>query len=400
MSMASSSSAVTSSAASSASSAAASSTKTSSVASAKTSSSVSEPTAEEKDTISDINSQLDKLEKEQKALEALKNSTKSTRAQAEAYKKALDKQIKNIENQLDLLGEGIDALTSDIGKQEAQIATLNTSIETNTTLFKQRLRAIYMSPKGSELEALLSSKSFADLLTRAELLKRIAEHDTEMINKLKNERDEVAALKADTETKKTEKTVAKAKQQSKMTELDQKYAESAAYIKELKANEAAYAKELAAIEAENNELEKQLDEIYSKYRSAAVYVGGEMAWPVPGFSKISSPYGKRGNEIHTGVDIAGSGIYGQPVVAANGGTVVGTYNLGSKSYGKYIIIDHGGGIWTYYAHLSGVSVTAGQKVKRGETIGKVGSTGRSTGPHLHFEIRINNKHTNPMPYIT
>lgn len=366
-----------------------------------TSSKASEPTAEEKGTITDINGQLDKLEKEQKALEALKNNTRSTRAQAEAYKKALDKQIKNIESQLDLLGDSIDALNGDIGKQETRIAALNGSIEANLELLKQRLRAIYMTPQGSELDALLSSKSFSDLLTRAELLKRISEHDTEIINQLKSERDEVAVLKTNTETKKAEKTAAKVKQQAKMVELDQKYAESAAYIKELKADEAAYAKELAAIAAENKELESQLDDIYAKYRSAAVYVGGEMAWPVPGFSKISSPYGYRnGGEFHTGTDICGTGIYGQPVVAANGGTIVGTYNLGGKSYGKYIIIDHGGGIWTYYAHLSSVSVKAGQKVKRGETIGKVGSTGRSTGPHLHFEVRINNKHTNPMPYIT
>ena len=132
------------------------------------------------------------------------------------------------------------------------------------------------------------------------------------------------------------------------------------------------------------------------------YIGGELAWPVPGYTKISSPYGMRTHPItkiyklHTGVDI--SAPMGANFVAANDGVVVkAEYNI---AYGKMVVIDHGGGISTLYAHGSEILVEVGQTVKRGDAILKVGSTGYSTGPHAHFEVRINGVTTDPLPYIT
>ena len=131
-----------------------------------------------------------------------------------------------------------------------------------------------------------------------------------------------------------------------------------------------------------------------------------MAWPVPGHTRITSEFGSRfgGRDFHTGIDIAGAGtgtINGATVVAANTGTVRVTNHSHSpgRGYGKFIIIDHGGGISTLYAHLSAISVSVGQTVERGDAIGNVGSTGWSTGPHLHFEVRESGRAVNPRPWI-
>lgn len=127
---------------------------------------------------------------------------------------------------------------------------------------------------------------------------------------------------------------------------------------------------------------------------------GRFTWPLPSCRSISSPYGWRWRQFHAGIDISGNGVYGKPVVAADGGVVaeINTAGWGS-GYGKYIIIDHGGGYRTVYAHLSAVNVRAGQKVSKGQFIGRVGNTGQSYGAHLHFEIRINGKSVNPVSYL-
>ena len=136
--------------------------------------------------------------------------------------------------------------------------------------------------------------------------------------------------------------------------------------------------------------------------SNSSYLGGQMAWPVPSSSYISSPFGYRihpiygYSKLHTGMDIGASS--GSAIVAANAGTVISSgWNGG---YGKCIVVDHGGGVTTLYAHCSALYVSVGQSVTRGQQIAAVGSTGNSTGPHCHFEVRINGSYVNPYPYVT
>jgi len=126
---------------------------------------------------------------------------------------------------------------------------------------------------------------------------------------------------------------------------------------------------------------------------------GRFVWPLPSCRMISSPFGYRWGKLHAGIDISGNGVYGKPVVAADGGVVVETNTGWGGGYGKYIIIDHGGGYRTVYAHLSSVNVTTGQKVSQGQFIGRAGNSGQSYGAHLHFEIRINGRSVNPVPYL-
>ena len=138
------------------------------------------------------------------------------------------------------------------------------------------------------------------------------------------------------------------------------------------------------------------------------YVGGEFLWPLPGYTHITSNYGDQREyyangswhvDVHTGTDISGSGVYGKPIVAANSGKVYAA-TWSNYGYGNYVIIDHGGGRSTLYGHCSSLAVQQGQDVNQGDVIAYVGSTGNSTGPHLHFEVRINGSPVNAMQYFS
>ena len=148
------------------------------------------------------------------------------------------------------------------------------------------------------------------------------------------------------------------------------------------------------------QVQSEINDIYASYESQGEYTGGVMTWPVPGYTGITSYYGWRFNntDFHTGIDISGSNIYGRNIVAAADGVVIKaqeTYVQG-VGYGRYLIIDHGGNISTLYGHTSQLLVSEGDHVTRGQAIAKVGSTGWSTGPHLHFEVRENGTAVNPL----
>ena len=137
----------------------------------------------------------------------------------------------------------------------------------------------------------------------------------------------------------------------------------------------------------------------SSTSSSSSYGSGSFIWPVPYTHNITSEFGMRWGRLHGGIDIAAGGVYGQPIVAADSGTVILAGNQGD-GYGNYVIIDHGNGYKTLYGHMSSVAAYTGQQVSQGEVIGYVGSTGNSTGPHLHFEIRVNDVQTDPLGYVS
>lgn len=137
----------------------------------------------------------------------------------------------------------------------------------------------------------------------------------------------------------------------------------------------------------------------SSTSSSSSYGSGSFIWPVPYTHNITSEFGMRWGRLHGGIDIAAGGVYGQSIVAADSGTVILAGNQGD-GYGNYVIIDHGNGYKTLYGHMSSVAAYTGQQVSQGEVIGYVGSTGNSTGPHLHFEIRVNDVQTDPLGYVS
>ncbi|MBQ4100424.1 MAG: peptidoglycan DD-metalloendopeptidase family protein [Oscillospiraceae bacterium] len=357
----------------------------------------------------DLKALQDKYAQMEKKQEQLKKDIAAAQADKKTQQQIQSKvkeQITLTQEQIDFLEESIENLDARIVEKENEVAQKTVEIDTNLNLYKQRLRALYMSNTGSLLGALFGANSFSDFLTTAEYINAITKHDNTLLNNLHADKvaleqiqAEIIALRAETQTQQDEVEVKKA-------ELDKQLNAVSYEIALLIKMEQEYKKNQAEIEAEMEDVQKEIDTIYEKMKSTYdKYVGGDFTWPVKNFYKISSPYGYRTwssgyKEFHTGIDIAGSGIYGQPILAANTGTVMFVQSAyTTKGYGKYIIIDHGGGYSTLYAHASEVYVKLGDTVSRGETIGKVGSTGRSTGPHLHFEIRMDGKHQNPMNWF-
>ncbi len=297
------------------------------------------------------------------------------------------KEEESLTEKLGQLEEAIDENESKLSVLEDELEEAEKKVDTQTENLNSRLRNMYKSGSVGFLDVLLDSGSFSEFLTNLDLVKMIYSSDKDVLDQLQTAHDEVEEKKEEVEDLKSE--------------LEKSYA----VVEEEKQN----------IAASNEETEKMLDELKAEAdrltatiiqqgssSSDSQYTGGVMAWPTPSSGTITSPYGYRDHPIsgsysfHTGVDIGASS--GSSIVAANNGTVISSgWNGG---YGKCVIVDHGGGIVTLYAHCSSLYVGVGESVSRGETIAAVGSTGNSTGPHLHFEVRVNGSYVNPLPYIT
>lgn len=338
-----------------------------------------------------VNNEIKKIAGEKKAAnEQLKESTQE--------KEFYDAQTQKVQKSLNDKSKEVSSVQSDIEKISREIDDIQVNYEKKTELFKTRMRVMYQNMNQSSLELFVESKNLSEFFSRMELLSIVKKNDEKLIQ-------DIALSKENTELQK----------QTKYQELETKEAE----LKKLNVKASDYkvsrAKAESEIEASKNKLkqaEKKEDELIELSRKLekqlaqlmdknTKYAGGIMKWPTPGYTRVSSPYGMRIHPIykvkkmHTGIDIDAPS--GAKIIAANSGKVImAGWNGG---YGNCVIIDHGGGLATLYAHQSKILVKVGDKVERGETIGKVGTTGLSTGPHLHFEVRKNGSTVNPQSYV-
>lgn len=351
-----------------------------------------------------INSEMKELEEKKQSIQASISSTKSAKEQEEERKQRLDDQISITRNEIALLEERIAVLEEAIAEKEQEIADKQISIDENYVLFQQRIRALYIQDDASVLGLLLGADSFADFLTKTEIVTRIAEHDQDLIDTLTLEYQELEQAQQELQEAMELLDADRSATLNKKQELDTQVSEVQENIQDMESLEAQFQADLAATQALVAAMQSELENIYRQIEwDKNPYVGGEMAWPVPGYYNITSDYGYRfgGSDYHTGIDISGTNVYGQPIVAANDGTVKfvnWTYTPG-RGYGIYLIVDHGGGVSTLYGHTSNIVVSVGDVVTAGQKIAEVGSTGWSTGPHLHFEVRIDGSHVNPKPYV-
>ena len=300
-------------------------------------------------------------------------------------------------------GEFLDKITlldNMIAENNASIANLEEEIDKDYEIFRQRARASYMSGDSSTISLLLGADSFSDFLMKADITARVAENDREIIAGLEANIAELEKLQEENEANKADLNESKGTLDEKKQQLNGQVSQIQGQIEDIDALQKQYEANKAEIDKMMAQVQSEINDIYASYESQGEYTGGAMTWPVPGYTGITSYYGWRFNntDFHTGIDISGSNIYGQNIVAAADGVVIKaqeTYVQG-VGYGRYLIIDHGGNISTLYGHTSQLLVSEGDHVTRGQAIAKVGSTGWSTGPHLHFEVRENGTAVNPL----
>ena len=324
---------------------------------------------------------------------------------------ALKSEKKSIESEIQILDGELRVLTLETEKQEVQkqelnmriaeseqkIVELTDEIDNNNELLEERLRAMYINGTGGYLEVILNAENLIDALTRMDLIQLIVKSDVELLKTINEQKTEVEELKVAQEIRRHELTAVINDLNAKQDEVLIASRSKENYMSSLQNNIEEIQRQEAAMEEQSKQIEK---DILAAQR-AGEYVGGELAWPVPGHYRITSPYGGRIHPItgvwstHGGTDIAAPN--GTSIVASNDGVVI--YAGYHYSYGNYIIVDHNGGIATLYAHCSKLLASNGQAVSKGETIALIGSTGESTGNHIHFEVRVNGVRKNPMEYL-
>ena len=339
----------------------------------------------------DINTRLKgtKSEIDKKASEA--NSISEEMAELDRKMDEVSKEIQDAEEKIKLLQEDIDKTNIELDEAEKLL-------EEKKEIFNERIKVMYMNGNTGYLEILLSAKDVQDFLSRKDMVQAIAEHDKKLLEFIKEQKDLIEAKKTHLENQRAEVQETKAKLESKRQDLEEVSNEKMKLMKNLE-------NDIKALEAQYDKLNSDAQSIESKILKlqnvSQPFTGGKMAWPVPSSGRINSYFGYRmhpvlkRNKLHTGLDIGAP--TGAPVIAASSGTVMHSGRMGS--YGNTVMIDHGGGIVTLYAHNSALVVSRGQKVTQGQTIAKVGSTGMSTGPHCHFEVRKNGAYVDPMGWL-
>lgn len=335
----------------------------------------------------------------QKEIDSIENQSKDISKQLNE----LDAKMNDATIELEKVEAELNSIQNDIDKNERELEKAEEALEERQDLFNSRLRVMYMNGNVGYLELLLTSTSIKDFLSRREMIQSIASYDTELINYMKEQKELIQAKKKELEGQRASVEVVKTRLKSRRDDLAKATREKELLMDRLEEDLEALEKEYDKLSEESKRIEGQIQKLQS---NTGPYTGGKMAWPVPGHNRISSYFGWRVHPTlkvpkpHSGIDIPAP--TGTNVRAAAPGRVITTFVISSQNdstYGNYVIIDHGGGIATLYAHNSRLVVSVGQNVKTGDVIAKAGSTGRSTGPHCHFEVRKNGSPVDPLPWL-
>lgn len=363
------------------------------------------------------------LKNKSKILKENLDSAKRNVTQEAEKKSNLDKQIKEMQEKIDASNNYINELSKKIEELKKHIKEIEEDIELKIELLKEALVSLYKAGDASALDIIVGSKDFSDFLDKADIIKSVSDTVQKIIDELNEQSDLLEQQKATIEDIKKKQEEEKAKLEVDRQELQKLLDESEKLLAQYQESEKQAKKEIDENDAEIKAINAQIDRYYEEQRrkaeeaknqnknqkvvSSSVVNTGAFLWPVPGFHRISSDFYDCVNRssMHRAIDIAGGGIYGANVVSAGDGKVillnrnVDSRGQGGGGYGKYVVIDHGNGRSTLYGHMSGVAVSVGQKVSKGQVIGQVGNTGFSTGPHLHFEFRENGVKKNPVDYV-
>lgn len=313
----------------------------------------------------------------------------------------LDSQIASSQEEINKIDTDVNDLVKQVEEKEKKLEEAQEQYDKIQALVDARMLKIYATPKFQTIQVLLESKNVTEFLTTYYAIQEATKADKNLMKSVKEEKDEIEITKKILIEKKEQIVTSKKTQQKKAQVLSNTKKMREYYISKLSTEE-------QELQAKIDEYNNQVSEIEAEIKLLALnsisadYIGGPMIWPTPGYTTITSEYGMRTHpvtgayKLHTGVDI-GAPLESSFVAAANGIVSKATF---SPAYGNMVIIDHGGGVQTLYAHGNEIMVQVGQTVSAGTEILKVGSTGYSTGPHAHFEIRINGQTVNPLDYLS
>ncbi len=371
------------------------------------------------DSIKEKQNQISQSEEMKKQLKNNIANVTALKKELEGLKKDVTAYIKKIDEELVAIQEKIEEYKVLIAQKEVEIAQiteeLNEAIAVENAQYeamKARIRMMYEKGDSFYLEIMLSAKSFSDFLTKADYIERLEAYDRKMLDEYKATREWTELCKMTLESEKAVLDEAKAAQEAdeaSMQELlSQKEAELAQYTQDIKNKENMIADYEAELEEQSQVIEALEAAILAEQKAIAAangvvlnYDGGKFTWPAPSYTRISSDFGWRSDPFtgvqsyHSGIDMAAPG--GSSILAAYDGVVVAAeWNW---SMGNYVMINHGDGLYTVYMHASSLNCKKDDIVARGEVIAKVGSTGRSTGNHLHFSVRLNGAYVSPWPYL-
>lgn len=370
-------------------------------------------------TQSEINNKIKENQKKQEEVKAEK-ADKLEKVEQISW------QINEYEKQITQLNNQIDEANRKIEEAEQKLKQKQEEYEVQKKMLEDRMVAVYEAGETSYLDFILSSQSLADFISNYYLVSEITNYDTELLEKIQKQKEEIQKAKEDIETGKKELTSAKSTKEGVSTQLKSTKKEYDAQVAQLSEEEKKLQKEMQVFQAEKNRIEEELRRQAQKYKDKVSVTPSKSGYinPIPGVGKGSITCGINGYSGHTGVDYGG--YYGSAVVAVKSGVVItskdtsggiawynsnGEYAASYSSYGVHIIIDHEDGTFTLYAHgLPGSRlVSVGQRVSQGQQIMTVGNTGNvlprpsayspRNGAHLHFEVRVNGVAVNPVPYL-
>ncbi len=364
-------------------------------------------------TASQLNSEIAALQQKSSQYQQELKELKAKKADQQQIQKKLQQQIDNTQAMITLCTNKIATYTAEIAKSEAEIEKKTQEMEEQKFLFRQRIRSIYMTNTNSTLLVLLGSKDLSDYLARSEVMTKISAHDSRLVDDIKQAMHEIEVKKAEIEEKSRAQVELKQTLSQQRANLQSQMNEINSVIRSLNADQSNVQGEINDISKNIKALQNELSSISNQ--SSVVYDGSQFTWPVPGIYRVVSGFGGRSGGNHYGIDISASGIMGHVIVAAADGVVLVsknpcTHNYGKSGscgcgggYGNYVMIDHGnyqGSVYrTLYGHMTRTACSVGQHVKKGQVIGYVGTTGWSTGPHLHFEVIVNGAKRNPMNFF-
>jgi len=353
------------------------------------------------DPLAEYKKQQQELKEQMEAQQKLINEKNQQKKSFLSQIADLDAQINRMKADKAAANVQLEVAQDQIDEANKLLTETQKRLDERKGTLEQRVRDIYVNGDISMMEVLFESESFSDFISLYDMLERIMDKDTQLLDGIKEDQATIENQKSLLEERQSELIQLKANRQASIQELDSLQGQKEQMLGSVEQQKAQLEAAFEEMEQESSDIAYNIRKLQAAQGGSSSPYNGVFSWPLPGHTTVTSEYGMRMHPIlkvkkmHTGIDI--SAPNGTSIKAVEAGTVI--FAGWGSAYGNYVIIDHGGNVASMYAHMSSMSVSVGQKIAKGAEVGKVGSTGWSTGNHLHFEVRVNGSPVNPWTYL-